>query len=352
MIAGKMAVPAAPAANHGTAVRGEFMMRFRNSLRHLMLAGVLILGAAGFSDAEAAAYPSKTLDVTPVKTEVRQTSGIVYEQVPSRGYANTALQLDLLQPQKKTKMPAIVYVTGGGFINANRDNGVQLRNYLAEKGYVVATITYRVAPTARFPEPLEDVKASIRYLRANADKWNIDKDRIGIIGGSAGGYLAAFAGTTSGTTTFDKGENLQESSRVSCAVDLYGLSDLTRVGMDYSPEVQKLHQSAGATEALWVNGSSVFGGKDGGIQADPEAAAKANPITYIGKNSAPMLLMHGTADTVVSPGQTDLLYQALKAKGIDAERYLIPGARHGGVYWVQDNVLDVIGSFFDRYLKG
>jgi acetyl esterase/lipase len=248
-------------------------------------------------------------------------------------------------------MPAIVYVTGGGFINANKDNGVQLRNYLAEKGYVVASITYRVAPTAKFPQPLEDVKASIRYLRAHADQWNIDKDRIGIIGGSAGGYLSAFAGTTSGTKTFDKGENLQESSKVSCAVDLYGLSDLSQVGMDYSPEVQQLHKSAGATEALWVNGSPVFGGKDGGVLADPKATEAANPIAYIGKNSAPMLLMHGTADKVVSPGQTDLLYQALKAKGVPAERYEIPGAAHGGVYWVQDKVLQVIGDFFDRYLK-
>ena len=326
-------------------------MKIDWKLRRVVLSSLLLVGLAGFAGAEAAHYPSKTLEVAPTKTEVKQISGVVYEQVPSRGYANVPMQLDLLQPQKKTKMPAIVYVTGGGFINANRDNGVQLRNYLAEKGYVVASITYRVAPTAQFPQPLEDVKASIRYLRAHADQWNIDKDRIGIIGGSAGGYLSAFAGTTSGTKTFDKGENLQESSKVNCAVDLYGLSDLSRVGMDYSPEVQQLHKSAGATEALWVNGSPVFGGKDGGIDADPKAAAAANPITYIGKNSAPMLLMHGTADKVVSPGQTDLLYQALKEKGVPAERYEIPGAAHGGVYWVQDKVLQVIGDFFDKYLK-
>ncbi len=327
-------------------------MKMNRTLRHLVLASLLLLGMTGFTGAEAAVqYPSKTLEVAPVKTEVKQVSGVVYEQVPSRGYPNVPMQLDLLQPQKKTRMPAIVFVTGGGFINANRDNGVQLRNYLAEKGYVVASITYRVAPTAKFPQPLEDVKASIRYLRAHADQWNIDKDRIGIIGGSAGGYLSAFAGTTSGMKTFDKGENLQESSKVSCAVDLYGLSDLSQVGMDYSPEVQQLHKSAGATEALWVNGSPVFGGKDGGVLADLKATEAANPIAYIGKNSAPMLLMHGTADKVVSPGQTDLLYQALKAKGVPAERYEIPGAAHGGVYWVQDKVLQVIGDFFDRYLK-
>ncbi|MDO5598464.1 MAG: alpha/beta hydrolase [Acidaminococcus sp.] len=327
-------------------------MKINGKVRRLAVSSLLLLGMTGFTGAEAAVqYPSKTLEVAPVKTEVKQVSGVVYEQVPSRGYPNVPMQLDLLQPQKKTRMPAIVFVTGGGFINANRDNGVQLRNYLAEKGYVVASITYRVAPTAKFPQPLEDVKASIRYLRAHADQWNIDKDRIGIIGGSAGGYLSAFAGTTSGTKTFDKGENLQESSKVRCAVDLYGLSDLSQVGMDYSPEVQQLHKSAGATEALWVNGSPVFGGKDGGVLADPKATEAANPIAYIGKNSAPMLLMHGTADKVVSPGQTDLLYQALKAKGVPAERYEIPGAAHGGVYWVQDKVLQVIGDFFDRYLK-
>ncbi len=122
--------------------------------------------------------------------------------------------------------------------------------HLAEAGYVVASIQYRVAPTARFPEPLEDVKSSIRYLKAHADQFGIEPERIGIIGGSADGYLTAMAATTSGTTTFDKGDNLQVGSDVKAAVDLYGLSDLTRIGDDYSDAVKKAHQSPGATEAL------------------------------------------------------------------------------------------------------
>lgn len=85
--------------------------------------------------------------------------------------------------------------------------------------HVVASIQYRVAPTARFPEPLEDVKASIRYLKAHADQFGIDPERIGIIGSSApGGYLTAMAATTSGTTTFDKGDNLQVGSDVKAAI--------------------------------------------------------------------------------------------------------------------------------------
>lgn len=166
--------------------------------------------------------------------------------------------------------------------------------------------------------------------------------RVGIVGGSAGGYLTAMAGTTSGTMTFDKGENLQVTSDVKDAVDLYGL---TQVGADFSEEVQAKHRSAGATEALWVNGSPVFGGRDGGILADKQAAEADNPIHYISKTSAPMLLMHGTADTVVSPSQTDLLYQVLQKSGIPSERYLVTGAVHGGKYWVQELVLKIITDF-------
>lgn len=331
-------------------------------LTALALSGFLLAGGSAFAmeptinvDSSTANMPNKAeshlLKVNVVTPEIRQISGVVYEQVPSRGYENVAMKMDILKPQSKTPLPAIVYVTGGGFINANKDNGIQLRMHLAEAGYVVASIEYRVAPTAVFPQPLEDVKASIRYLRANANKFNIDPDRIGIVGGSAGGYLTAMAGVTSGTTTFDKGENLDQSSSVKAAVDLYGLSDLTRIGDDYSDAVKEAHKSAGATEALWVNGSPVFGGRDGGILADPAAAKAADPMTYVGKNSAPMLLMHGTKDLVVSPSQTDLLFQALRKEGIPSDRYLVEGAAHGGVYWDQAEALSIITDFFNKYLK-
>lgn len=328
-------------------------------LTALALSGFLLAGGSAFAmeptinvDSSTANMPNKAeshlLKVNVVTPEIKQISGVVYEQVPSRGYENVAMKMDILKPQSKTPLPAIVYVTGGGFINANKDNGIQLRMHLAEAGYVVASIEYRVAPTAVFPQPLEDVKASIRYLRANAKKFNIDPDRIGIVGGSAGGYLTAMAGVT---TTFDKGENLDQSSSVKAAVDLYGLSDLTRIGDDYSDAVKEAHKSAGATEALWVNGSPVFGGRDGGILADPAAAKAADPMTYVGKNSAPMLLMHGTKDFVVSPSQTDLLFQALRKEGIPSDRYLVEGAAHGGVYWDQAEALSIITDFFNKYLK-
>lgn len=294
---------------------------------------------------------SAILTVQVRRPQVKLISNVVYQQVPMRGYENVAMKMDLLVPQQQTPMPAIVFVTGGGFINANKDNYIQERLQLAEQGYVTATIQYRVAPTVRFPAPLEDVKAAIRYLRAHADQFSINPEKIGIMGGSAGGYLAAMAGTSNGYHQFDKGDNLTYSSDVQAVVDLYGLSDLTKVGEGYDAHIQQLHMSSGATEALWVNGSPVFGGTDGGIMADPAATKAANPITYISERTPPFLLMHGDADTVVSPHQTERLHQALVAAGISSQRYVVKNATHGGVYWVQPEVMKIIIDFFDAQLK-
>ena len=310
-------------------------------------------GAPQVATAQNITIPADTtlIKVNHTRPFVKQISNVVYAQVPSRGFDNVPLQMDILQPQSKTPTPAIVYITGGGFINANKDSYPQQRMDLAEHGYTVASINYRVAPTAQFPQPLEDVKSAIRYLRANAQKWNIDPNHIGVFGGSAGGYLAAFAGTTNGNKTFDTGDNLNVNSDVQAVVDTYGLSDLSQVGMDYSPAVQKLHQSSGATEALWVLGSGVFGGKDGGVLQYPDLVQKANPITYITKRSAPSLFMHGTADTSVSPNQTELLHQALQKAGVESTRYMIEGAPHGGPMWVEPQIMKIVEDFFDKHLK-
>lgn len=299
---------------------------------------------------------SGTININVSKSALRYVSGVVYSQVSRRGYENVPLTMDIIRPQTNVRdknefFPTVIFVTGGGFINANKDGYLQQRVQLAEAGYTVASIEYRVAPTTIMPQPLEDVKAAIRFLRANAEKYNVDVDNIGLWGGSAGGYLVSIAGTTNGMKDFDKGENLGYSSDIQAVVNSYGLSDLTKIGADYSPENQELHKSAGATEALWVNGSPVFGGKDGGILADLEKAKAANPITYISKKTPPFLLLHGDKDVVVSPSQTGILHEALVENGIDSTRYIVKGAAHGGVYWTQPEIMDLIIQFFDKNLK-
>ncbi|ACS86940.1 alpha/beta hydrolase [Musicola paradisiaca] len=290
------------------------------------------------------------LSFTPRLPVVKLISDVVYSQVPMRGYANVALKMDILQPEAKAPQPAVIFITGGGFINANKDNYIQQRVQLAEAGYVVASMEYRVAPTVVFPAPLEDVKSAIRFLRANAGKFGIDASHIAVFGASAGGYLSAFAGATNGDKQFDKGENLNQNSEVQAVIDFYGLSDLTRVGEGFPDNVVQKHASASSTEAIWVNGTSVFN-EGGPITRFPEKAAAANPINYISKATPPYLIMHGTADTVVSPHQTERLHQALREKGIESSYYRVKGAEHGGIYWLQPEVMQTTIAFLNRHLK-
>lgn len=324
-------------------------MKIKNLIMAVFLSfSFMMLNGVCFAESNA---ESQVLDVKLTKASVKQISNVVYAQVPSRGYDNVALKMDILKPETKEKLPAVIFVTGGGFINANKDNFAQQRMEIAEAGYVVASIEYRVAPTAIFPEPLEDLKAAIRYLKANAEKFNINPNEIALMGSSAGGYLVAMAGASNDTKQFDKGEHLDQTSNVQAVIDLYGLSDLTRVGEGLSEKIQQLHKSPAATESLWVNGSPVFTGIDATINDVPEKAMKANPIHYIDENTPPFLLMHGDKDTVVSPKQTEILHNALVEKGIESTRYVVKNAKHGGQYWVQPEVVQTIIEFLDNHLK-
>lgn len=296
-------------------------------------------------------FESKILNVPLTRAKIHFVPDVVYAQVPTLETPYHLLQMDLLIPQVKRKLPAVIFVTGGGFISANKARMPQLRMFLAEKNFVVASINYRTVPNARFPQPIEDVKSAIRFMKANAQKFNVDAEKICVIGDSAGGYLTAFAAVTNGDKIFNIGENLHESSEIVAAVDLYGISDLTQIAATFPVELQNLYNSAGSVTSLFVNGVPAFGGMDGGILAHPVSAERANPINYITKNSAPMLLMHGTADSVVSPAQTDLLFQALRTHGIEAERYLIPDAEHADEHWQQENVLGAIAEFLIRHVS-
>ncbi|MBQ7593215.1 MAG: alpha/beta hydrolase [Synergistaceae bacterium] len=302
------------------------------------------------------AYAEEKFESTVLNVEVEKNQIMMYENIPfhsgkERGSQMFSLAMDILQPDGKEPLPLIVFITGGGFMMAPKNNWIQQRMKLAEAGYVVASIEYRHAPLSKFPLPVEDCKLAIRWLRAHADQYNIDVNRVGVLGNSAGGYLSAFVGLINDNKEFDKGDFLEYSSNVLCAADIFGLSELMSIGDDYPEEVRKLHDSPGITEAMWVKGVPGFSGPDGGVKDFPEESKKASPLYYVSDKAVPMLFMHGDKDTSVSPSQTDKLYQALRAQGIEAERYVVPGAAHGGVYWVQEPVMKVMVDFFDKYLK-
>lgn len=266
-------------------------------------------------------FESKILNVKLSKNKIHFIPDVVYSQVETLESPNKLLQMDIFQPQISKKIPAVIFVTGGGFISANRARMPQLRMTLAENNFFAASINYRTVPNSTFPAPVEDVKSAVRFLRKNADKFNIDSEKIFLIGDSAGGFLVTFAAVTNDSNKFNTGENLDQSSRITAAVDLYGVVDITSV-TGFPQMLQSLND----------------------IPVD-----ETNPINYINKNSAPMLIMHGTKDDIVAPEQSEKLFTALQNAGIESERYLIPNAGHSDDYWLQDEIFEVIIKFLNKF---
>lgn len=292
---------------------------------------------------------SPVLDVKMTVPPVRLDTDFTYSQTYNMMGRPVQLSMDIIQPYATKPLPAVLFITGGGFMDAPKTKFIGQRVDMARAGYVVASIDYRVVPMVTFPGPLEDVKTAVRYLRTNAAKFGIDPTKIAVMGESAGGYYAAMVATTNGVKEFDKGEYLDQSSDVQAAVDLYGLSDLTKVGDDFSAEIKESHKSPAVPEAMLVNGIPFQAG--GSILSDLEKAKKANPITYISKKTPPFLLMNGDADNVVSPSQTKILHEALVSHGVDSTRYVVKGADHAGLLWYQPEIMDIVIKFLDKNLK-
>ena len=206
---------------------------------------------------------------------------------------------------------------------------------LVAKGYAAASINYRFSQHALFPAQIEDCKAAIRWLRANAKKYNLDAGHIGVWGASAGGHLVALLGTTGGVKELEgTGGNLDQSSRVQCVVDWFGPTDFAKMGGWQDKPDSPMAQLVG-----------------GPVRDRQELAAKANPITYVGKDSAPFLIMHGEEDKLVPMNQSELLDEALRKAGVESTLVRVPKNGHGGPGFTTPENRKKIEEFFDKHLK-
>lgn len=194
----------------------------------------------------------KKMKVEITEGQIDVISNIIYSQVTLRN-ANRPLKMTLLVPRTQEAKPAIVYYPGGGFTSANHEKFIEMRMALAKAGFVVAAAEYRTVPD-RYPALINDAKAAVRYLRAHARKFGIDPQRIGVIGDSAGGYVAQMMGTTNGEKQFDTGDFTEVSSDVQAAVTIYGISNLMNIGEGYPEAIQEVHKSPAVTEALLIHG--------------------------------------------------------------------------------------------------
>jgi acetyl esterase/lipase len=292
------------------------------------------------------------------KTEIETHNDIVYSMPSTAGNKPVELKMDVLVPRTGGMKPLVVWFSGGGFINTDKGGSLDHRTYVAEAGYVVASVQYRtITNGATYKDGVADAKSAIRYLRAHADQYGIDPGKVAVWGESAGGYIAAMVGTTNGVKQFDVGDNLDQSSDVQAVIDQFGPSDLSKIGSDFDPAYQRVLLSPGNSIAQWVYGPST----KKSISDDARAIARANPATYVDSSDPPFLLFHGNADKLVSPSQTLLLHNALRAQRVDSTRYVLTGASHGnlsfmgdakaGYAWSTQKVMGIIVTFLGKHLK-
>jgi len=283
----------------------------------------------------------------PADSEINLLKDIVYHKSKSVDGEPMSLSMDLLTYKDDKIRPCVVYVVGGGFSSASKERNLYDRFEVAKAGYVVASVQYHVISNGIYSDAVKDVKAAIRYLRANAKEYGINPDKIAVWGESAGGYLAAMVGTTNGVKEFEEGENRNQSSDVQVAIDVYGLSDLTKIGVDYDEAAANAHFTLISPDGKFIHG------KNSGLTSldKPEVVAKANPINYVDKNDPPFLLLHGTQDVSVSPSQTLLMHNALREAGVNSTRYVLEGARHASAEFSDPQVITIIVDFLDKHLK-
>jgi len=292
--------------------------------------------------------------VSPCFSQSPTYSGLTYGP-------DGANKLDIYMPTGGTQpYPVVVWIHGGGWSSGSRTGGdeTNLASMLGPKGIAIVSIDYRLSGAAQWPAQIQDCKAAIRWIRANASTYHFNTNEIGCAGMSAGGHLVAFLGTsggvgsyTVGSSTMDLegsvGGNSSYSSKVQCVLDMYGPTDfLTMSGNcpQNNPAVSTIdHNGATSPEASLLGAA---------IQTVPDKCALANPITFVDANDPPFLILHGSSDALVPCCNSMLLDTALAhayaSNHREAKMYLLSGQGHGfSVTVMRDTVI----AFFTRTLR-
>lgn len=276
----------------------------------------------------------------PVPAGVKAHRDLAYVE---RGHERH--RLDLFVPENAEKpLPLIVWVHGGGWKSGSKDGCPPLAQGYAQRGYAIASVNYRLSSHAPFPAQLEDCKTAIRWLRANASAYNIDPDRIGVWGSSAGGHLVALLGTTSDVKDFDVGPHFDVPSAVQCVMDDFGPTDFLQMDAHAGRDSRIVHNSPDSPESLVIGGRIT-------AKANREKVARANPITYVSAGDPPFLINHGDEDPLVPHHQSELLFNALQAAGVPVRFNTVKGGGHGAGFGGEE-LVKMRRDFFAFHLQG
>jgi len=273
-------------------------------------------------------------DVFPAGTEH-------FDNIP---YANDTLKKHLLDvyvpPTGKSSYPVVVWIHGGAWMSNDKyaDMGYMkstLKEFI-EKGYAVASIDYRWSTMAIFPAQIQDCNQALEFLYQNANKYKLDKNRMALIGFSAGGHLANLVGLSNNNNVKDfYADGKKPHFKIKVVLDFYGPIDfLTLKGHDSKDPRSPINLLLGGTVA------------------DNESKAKqASPVTYIDKNDPPFLIVQGEKDESVNPDQAITLSEKLEAAGVKNDLIIVPNAPHYGVMFDAENIRQKIFEYLGEYLK-
>lgn len=268
------------------------------------------------------------------KESLSLITDITYAQVDSWfGGTYRDLKMSVICPRitpLHEKMPVIVWLCGGGFFRMDRDIWLPQLVGLAQRGFVIASPEYRTSNEAAYPGPLQDIKAAIRYLRANAGKYCIDAERVFIMGESAGGAYSLLCSVTNGRKEYEAGNYLDYSSEVQGVADFYGVADFTRLRhlMDTPPE----EENAVARAACYFR----------------TKVKEGSAIEHVNESTPPTIIFHGTQDELVPLEQSERYYEKLQEAGVRSALYIIGGAAHGDDLFYQENIYDMVAAFFNN----
>ncbi|MBQ9060763.1 MAG: alpha/beta hydrolase [Firmicutes bacterium] len=328
------------------------LTRYDNGYGTYFVTGTRIAHEADKSSSIAADWSDSPEARSPAGFEVTEEKGIVYSHTAVTDGKDKGQPLDLRMNLMYAKAgqdsaqadgegdrpdlrPVILLIPGGGFVTCRIDNKyTNVQKYLAAHGYAVAIMEYHVIGQGRYMDAAADVRSAVEWLREHGAEHGLDKDRIALMGNSAGGYVAALAAC-------------EDGSDIRCVVNFYGLSDLVNNKADYEEAAIQAHHKPESTDSQFVNG--VESGK--ALTDDLQEAAKADPAFYIDGKEPPFLHLHGDADLLVSPSQSVHLHEALLAEGVSSTRYTVAGAGHGDAAFRTEAALDIVIGFLDQYCR-